>query len=107
VLYCDNFPGKIKIHLCLHAQFLYSALPSIRKILLKLLLLGLTYKEADTVHSTIASFIKTRTAWAPSQWLLVITFTRVNPMAFIVKQLAFYDSENWPAIQNSLLPIYK
>jgi hypothetical protein len=77
---------------------LYSVLPSIRKILLKLLLSGLTYKGVDTVHSTIASFIKTRTAWAPSQWLLVISFTRVNPMTFIVKKLEFYDYENGPAI---------
>jgi hypothetical protein len=35
-----------------------------------------------------------------SQWLLVVSLTKVNPMAFIVKKLEFSDFENWPAIQN-------
>jgi hypothetical protein len=82
------------------------SLPSIRKIPLKFLLLEQTNKGADTVHSTITTFIK-RTVWAPSQWPLVMSFATANPMAFIVKKLEFSDFENWPAIQNSLLPINK
>jgi hypothetical protein len=36
-----------------------------------------------------------------------MSLIRVNPMPFIVKKFEFSGFENWPAIQNSMLPINK
>jgi hypothetical protein len=41
--------------------------------------------------------------WASSQWPLVISLARANPVTFIGKELEFSDFENWPEIQDSLL----
>lgn len=55
---------------------------------------------ADTVHSTIASFIKRRNIFAPLQWPTVISLSRRNPKPFVVKKLEFSDFRNWNAFQD-------
>ncbi|XP_063232484.1 uncharacterized protein LOC134536622 [Bacillus rossius redtenbacheri] len=105
VLYCDNCPGQNK-NRCMFSMLYHNCqkLPGVRSIQLKFLLTGHTYMGADTVHSTIATFIKKRTIMAPSQWPFVIEMARTNPSPLLVRKLEYSDFEDWESLQDNYFP---
>lgn len=101
ILYCDNCPGQNK-NKTMFSMLLYHAqkMPSIENIQLKFLLKGHTYMGADTIHSTISSFVKHRQVMVPSQWPYIIQISRTKPEPFVVTKLNYGDFDNWNSIQH-------
>lgn len=100
-LYCDNCNGQNKnkqILIMLHTFLKKSK--HIKEITLNYLMAGHTYMPADSIHSTIDSFIKNKIIYAPSQWATVISLSRHNPKPYHVSSLTYKDIKNWVSFEN-------
>lgn len=105
-LYCDSCAGqnKNKAVLSMLAYFLNSS-KCLNQITITYLLPGHTMMPVDSVHSTIESFVRNRTIWAPSEWPTVIRNARTNPWGYECIKLSHNDFYNWKLFADSLLPI--
>lgn len=52
---------------------------------------GHSYMPADSIHSTIDSFIKRRVIWAPTEWPTIISNARINPGPYKVFTISYKD----------------
>lgn len=108
-LYCDNCSGqnKNKHILAMFSVFLQKSV-NIKTINLNYLMAGHTYMPADSVHSTIDSFIKNKIIYAPSQWPTVVSLSRHNPKPYTVKSLTYKDIMDWGRyeIESKCVPLY-
>lgn len=59
------------------------------------LIAGHTYMPADSMHSTIESFISNKVFDAPSQWPTVISLTIHVPRPYQVYSLNYKDIGDW------------
>lgn len=57
----------------------------------------------DSVHSTIESFVRRRTIWAPSEWPTIIRNARTNPSGYNCIEIGHSEFENWKSFANLLL----
>lgn len=97
-LYCGNYSGQNKkLFIMLHTFLKKSR--NINKIFLNYLFAGYTYMPADSVHSTIDSFISKKIIYAPSQWPTVISFARHAPKPYKVLSLSHTDFNDWVSFE--------
>ena len=103
-LFCDSCPGqnRNKQMLAMLYTFLQES-KNIQHIKVTFLLPGHTYMPADSIHSTIDTFIKKRIIWAPSQWSTVVSLSRTNPYPYNVTELQYTDFEDWKTI-SAIIP---
>lgn len=59
------------------------------------LIAGHTYMPADSMHSTIESFISNKIVYAPLQWPTVISLSKHVPGPYQVYSLNYKDIEDW------------
>lgn len=104
-LYCDSCAGqnRNKAMLAMIAFFIKSS-TCIKYIKITYLLPGHTMMPVDSIHSTIESFTRNRTVWAPSEWPTVIRSARTNPCCYECISLKHSDFLNWKLFSDTLLP---
>lgn len=56
---------------------------------------GHSVMTADSVHAVIAWSTKTKTIYAPSEWLTVISDARYEPFSYNVIKLNHLDFRDW------------
>lgn len=99
-LYCDNCSGQNKnkqILIMLHTFLKNST--HIKEITLNYLMAGHTYMPADSIHSTIDTFTKTKIIYASSQWPKVISLARHNPRPYHVLSVTYKDVQDWATFE--------
>lgn len=62
---------------------------------MKYLIAGNIYMPADSMHSTIESFISNKMVYAPSQWPTVTSLSRLVPGPYQDYSLNYKDIEDW------------
>lgn len=104
-LYCDSCAGQNhnKAMLSMIAYFIKSS-KFIKSIKITYLLPGHTMMPVDSIHSTIESFTRNRTVWAPSEWPTVIRSARTNPYGYECVSLKHSDFLNWKLFSDVLIP---
>ncbi|CAG5051910.1 unnamed protein product [Parnassius apollo] len=58
----------------------------------------------DSIHSTIESFVRNKTVWAPSEWPTMLTNARNKPRNYNVNVLNYGDFMDWKNFSQALLP---
>lgn len=104
-LYCDSCAGQNKNRAML-ATLTYFVENSnfVTNIKITYLLPGHTMMPVDSIHSTIESFIRNRTIWAPSEWYTIISNARTNPRKYNCIELTNSDFKDWKTFSQALLP---
>lgn len=104
-LYCDSCAGQNcnKAVIAVLAYFLNSS-TFVHRIKITYLLPGHTMMPVDSVHSTIESFVRNRTIWAPSEWPTIIRSARTNPSGYDCIEMEHTDFKNWKSFADLLLP---
>lgn len=84
-LYSDSCAGqnRTRAMISMLIYFLKTAI-TITQIKVTYLLPGHTMMPVDSIHSTVESFVRNKTVWAPSEWPTMITNVRCNPKSYIV-----------------------
>ncbi|XP_022835000.1 uncharacterized protein LOC111362540 [Spodoptera litura] len=104
-LYSDSCAGqnRNRAMISMLIYFLKTA-KNITQIKITYLLPGHTMMPVDSIHSTIESFVRNRTVWAPSEWPTMITNARSNPKGYVVNVLNYGDFKDWKSYSQALLP---
>lgn len=104
-LYSDSCAGqnRNRAMISMLIYFLKTA-KTITEIKVTYLLPGHTMMPVDSIHSTIESFVRNRTVWAPSEWPTMITNARSNPKSYVVNVLNYGDFIGWKSYSQALLP---
>lgn len=104
-LYSDSCAGqnRTRAMISMLIYFLKTAI-TITQIKVTYLLPGHTMMPVDSIHSTVESFVRNKTVWAPSEWPTMITNVRCNPKSYIVNVLNFGDFMDWRSFSQALLP---
>lgn len=104
-LYCDSCGGqnRNKAMLATLITFLENA-NFIKDIKITYLLPGHTMMPVDSIHSTIESFIRNRTVWAPSEWFTMISNARTNPQDYKCILVNHSDFKDWKTFSQVMFP---
>lgn len=104
-LYADSCAGqnRNRAMIAMIIKFLKTT-TTISEIKVTYLLPGHTMMPVDSIHSTIESFVRNKTVWAPSEWPTMITNARSDPTGYIVYVLNHGDFMDWKSFSQALLP---
>lgn len=104
-LYADSCAGqnRNRAMIAMIYHFLKSA-TNIKEIKVTYLLPGHTMMPVDSIHSTIESFVRNKTVWAPSEWPTMITNARTNPTGYTVNVMNHEDFLDWKSFCQALIP---
>lgn len=58
----------------------------------------------DSIHSTIESFLRDRTVWAPSEWYTMISGARTNPAKYECIIMNHWDFKDRKSYSQALFP---
>lgn len=104
-LYCDSCAGQNRNRAVLSAlKFFLETAVFIKKIKITYLLPGHTMMPVDSIHSTIESFIRDRSVWAPSEWYTVISNARTRPAGYECVLMNNGEFKDWKSFSQVLFP---
>lgn len=104
-LYADSCTGQNRNRAMISMIFHFlKTTTTITSIKITYLLPGHTMMPVDSIHSTIESFVRNKTVWAPSEWPTIITNSRTNPTGYVVYILKHTDFMDWKSFSQALLP---
>lgn len=103
-LYCDSCAGqnRNRAMLATLSYFLENSI-YINTIKITYLLPGHTMMPVDSIHSTIESFIRGKTIWAPSEWYTTISNARTNPTGYNCIEMNHLDFYDWKTFSQAKL----
>lgn len=104
-LYCDSCTGQNRNRAMLSAlTYFIENSNFIKCIKITYLLPGHTMMPVDSIHSTIESFIRNRTVWAPSEWYTIISNARTCPKKYNCIELNHFDFKDWKTFALAMFP---
>lgn len=104
-LYCDSCAGQNRNRSMLATIFYFLKESTfVTNIKITYLLPGHTMMPVDSIHSTIESFVRNRTVWAPSEWYTLISNSRTNPNGYKCIAMSHTDFKNWKQYSENIFP---